>query len=68
MFVPAKPFQPSLMFAGKAGASLSEAPIRCFTLCHYAEVILMRVPFFYFNAECYYAESHYAEFHYAEYR
>jgi hypothetical protein len=26
MFVPGKPFQPSLMFAGKAGAYPSEAP------------------------------------------
>ncbi len=26
MFVPVKPLQPGLMFAGKAGALLSEAP------------------------------------------
>ncbi len=26
MFVPGKPFQPNLMFAGKAGAYLNEAP------------------------------------------
>jgi hypothetical protein len=26
-FVPRKPFQPSLMFGGKAGAYLSEAPL-----------------------------------------
>jgi hypothetical protein len=30
-FVPVKPFQPSLMFSGKAGAYLSEAPFRCST-------------------------------------
>ncbi len=29
MFVPAKPFQPNLMFAGKARAYPSEAPFRC---------------------------------------
>ncbi len=27
-----KPFQPSLMSAGKAGAYMSEAPFRCYTL------------------------------------
>ncbi len=32
MLVPDKPFQPSLMFAGKAGAYPSEAPFRCSTL------------------------------------
>ena len=32
MFVPGKPFQPSLIFAGKAGAYPSEAPCRCSTL------------------------------------
>jgi hypothetical protein len=31
-FVPDKPFQPSLMFAGKAGAYQNEAPFRCYTL------------------------------------
>ncbi len=31
MFVPSKPFQPSLMFAGKAGAYLSGASEKCFT-------------------------------------
>jgi hypothetical protein len=31
-FVPAKPFQPSLMFSGKARAYPSEAPFRCSTL------------------------------------
>jgi len=31
MFVPRKPFQPSPMFVGKAGAQSSEAPFRCFT-------------------------------------
>ncbi len=30
-FVPGKLFKPSLMFAGKAGAYLSEAPFRCST-------------------------------------
>ena len=29
VFVPGKPFQPSHMFAGKAGAYMSEAPFRC---------------------------------------
>jgi hypothetical protein len=29
LFVPSKPFQPSPMFAGKAGAYPSEAPFRC---------------------------------------
>jgi len=32
VFVPGKPFQPSLMFAGKAGAYPSEASFRCSTL------------------------------------
>jgi len=32
MFVPGKPFQPSLMIAGKAGAYPGEAPFRCSTL------------------------------------
>jgi hypothetical protein len=32
VFVLGNPFQPSLMFAGKAGAYLSEAPFRCSTL------------------------------------
>ncbi len=32
MFVPGKPFQPCLMFAGMAGAYLSEVPFRCSTL------------------------------------
>ncbi len=32
VFVPGKLLQPSLMFAGKAGAYLSEAPFRCSTL------------------------------------
>jgi hypothetical protein len=32
MFVPGKTFQPSLMFAGKAGAYQSEAP---FTAIHF---------------------------------
>jgi hypothetical protein len=32
VFVPGKPFQPSLMFAGKAGAYPSEAPFTCCTL------------------------------------
>jgi hypothetical protein len=32
LFVPDKPFQPSLMFAGKARAYPSEAPFRCSTL------------------------------------
>jgi hypothetical protein len=32
VFVPDKPLQPSLMFAGKAGAYLSEAPFRYSTL------------------------------------
>ncbi len=31
-FVPGKPYQPSLMFVGKAGAYLSEATFRCSTL------------------------------------
>ncbi len=31
-FVPGKPLQPCLMFAGKAGAYLGEAPFRCSTL------------------------------------
>ena len=31
MFVPGKPFQPSLMNADKAKAYLSEAPFRCST-------------------------------------
>jgi hypothetical protein len=30
VFVPGKPFQPSLMFAGKAGAYPSEAPFSLF--------------------------------------
>ncbi len=29
VFVPGRPFQPSLMFVVKAGAYLSEAPLRC---------------------------------------
>ncbi len=29
LFVPCKPFQPSLVLAGKSGAYLSEAPFRC---------------------------------------
>ncbi len=32
VFVTSKPFQPILMFSGKAGAYLSEAPLRCSTL------------------------------------
>ncbi len=32
VFVTGKPFKPSLMFAGKAGAYLIEAPFRCSTL------------------------------------
>ena len=32
MFVPSKPFQPSLIFVGKAGAYPSEQPFRCSTL------------------------------------
>jgi len=32
VFVPGKPFQPSLMFVSKAGAYLNEAPLRCSTL------------------------------------
>ncbi len=32
MFVPGKPFQPSLVFAGKNGAYPSEAPFSCSTL------------------------------------
>jgi hypothetical protein len=32
VFVPGKPFQPSLMFVGVAWAYLSEAPFRCSTL------------------------------------
>jgi hypothetical protein len=32
VFVPGKPFQPHLVFAGKAGAYPSKAPSRCFTL------------------------------------
>ncbi len=35
MYVPGKPFQPSLMFAGKAGAYPSEAPFRCSSLGSY---------------------------------
>ncbi len=31
MFVPGKAFQPSLIFAGKAGAHPVEAPERCVT-------------------------------------
>ncbi len=31
MFVPCKPFQPNLMFAGKVRAYLSGAPFRCST-------------------------------------
>jgi hypothetical protein len=31
MFVPRQPFQPSLMFVGKAGAYPSEAPFICST-------------------------------------
>jgi hypothetical protein len=31
VFVPGKPFQPSLMFGGKAGAYPREAPFRCYT-------------------------------------
>ncbi len=31
-FITNKPFQPSLMFAGKAGAFPSEAPFKCSTL------------------------------------
>ncbi len=31
-FVPSKPLQPSLMFAGKARAYLSKAPFKCYTL------------------------------------
>jgi hypothetical protein len=30
-FVPDKPFQPNLMFAGKTGAYPSEGPFRCST-------------------------------------
>jgi hypothetical protein len=29
MFLPGKPFKPSLVFAGKAGADPSEAPFKC---------------------------------------
>ncbi len=32
MFVPGKPFQPSIMFAIKAGAYMNESPFRCSTL------------------------------------
>jgi hypothetical protein len=32
VFVPDKPFQPSLMFADKARAYLSDGPFRCSTL------------------------------------
>ncbi len=32
MFVPGKPFRPSLRFAGMAGAYPSKAPFICFTL------------------------------------
>ncbi len=32
LFVPGKPFQTSLKFAGKVGAYPSEAPFRCSTL------------------------------------
>jgi hypothetical protein len=32
MFVPGKPFQPSLMFAGKARSYPGEAPFRCSNL------------------------------------
>jgi hypothetical protein len=32
VFVPGKPLQTSLMFAGKAGAYLTEALFRCFIL------------------------------------
>ncbi len=32
MFVPGKPFRPSLVFADKAGAYRSEAPFRSSTL------------------------------------
>ncbi len=32
MFVPGKPFQPSLMFAGKARAYPIEAHFRCYTV------------------------------------
>ncbi len=32
VFAHAKPFQPSLMLAGKAGANPREAPFRCYTL------------------------------------
>jgi len=32
VFVPGKPFQPSIMFAGKTGAYPSEAHFRCSTL------------------------------------
>jgi hypothetical protein len=32
VFAPGMPFQPSLMFAGKARAYLSEVAYRCFTL------------------------------------
>ncbi len=32
MFVPGKPFQPSPMFADKAGACQSEVTLRCSTL------------------------------------
>jgi len=34
VFVLGKPFQHSLMFAGKAGAYPCEAPFRCFTQGH----------------------------------
>ncbi len=32
LFVPGKPFQPSLVLAGNAGTNMSEAPFRCSTL------------------------------------
>jgi hypothetical protein len=31
VFVPGRPFQPSLVFAGKAGAYPNEAPLKCKT-------------------------------------
>jgi hypothetical protein len=40
VFVPGKPFQPSLMFAGKAGAYPSETPFRCSTLASPANIRL----------------------------
>jgi len=39
LFVLGKPFQPILMFAGKAGAYPSEAPFRCCTLGYAAGLI-----------------------------